>query len=79
MLEQYKKTLAPTQAVIFMIAAAVVRLSHSWSLAGLFFLTMQLAAVVGAAWALRLRGKLLQGHTSHLALGDSPAPTTRGA
>ena len=62
MLEQYKKTLAPTQAVIAMIAVAVLRLSHSWSLAGLFFLTMQVAAVIGAAWALRLRGKLLKGH-----------------
>ena len=62
MLDQYKKTFAPTQAVILMIAAAVVRLTHSWSLAGFFFLTMQLSAVVGAAWALRLRGKFLQGH-----------------
>jgi hypothetical protein len=62
MLDQYKKTFAPTQAVIAMIAVAVLRLSHSWGLAGLFFLTMQLAAVIGAAWALRLRGKLLQGH-----------------
>ena len=62
MLDQYKKTFAPTQAVIAMIALAVFRLSHSWSLAGLFFLTMQVSAVIGAAWALRLRGKLLQGH-----------------
>lgn len=68
MLAQYKKTFVPTQAVIALIAVAVLRLSHSWSLAGLFFLTMQLSAVVGAAWALRLRGKLLQGH---------PAATSR--
>jgi hypothetical protein len=70
MLEQYKKTLAPTQAVIAMIAVAVLRLSHLWSVAGLFFITMQVAAVIGAAWALRLRGKLLKGH---------PAGTTSGS
>ena len=64
MLDQYKKTFAPTQAVIAMIAVAVLRLRNSWGLAGLFFLTMQVAAVIGAAWALRLRDKLLQGHPS---------------
>lgn len=61
MWEQYKKTWMGTQAVILMISAAVFRFSHLWDLTALFFLTMQVGAVVGAAWALRLRGKLLQG------------------
>ena len=49
MKEQYKKTFAPTQAVIALIAIAVFRFSNSWSLAGLFFLTMQASTVIGTA------------------------------
>lgn len=62
MWEQYKKTFVGTQAVIAMIAIGVLRWTHLWDLAALFFVTMQVGAVVGAAWALRLRGKFLQGH-----------------
>jgi len=31
---------------------------HAWDLAALFFITMQVSAIVGAMWGSRLRNKL---------------------
>jgi hypothetical protein len=59
MWEQYKKTFAKTQAVIALVSAgSYLFLGHYVPRALGFFLVMQLAAFVGAAWGVRLRGKV---------------------
>jgi hypothetical protein len=58
MWEQYKKTVWGMQVVIGVIAGAVLVLSHSFGAAAFFFATMQVAAVVGAMWGIRLKGKV---------------------
>ena len=57
MWEQYKKTLGAMQVVIGMVTIGVLLWSRVWPLAGLFFVTMQIAAVIGAMWGHRLKGK----------------------
>lgn len=57
MWEQYKKTFGATQVVIGMVTFGVLLWSRVWSVAGLFFVTMQIAAVIGAMWGHRLKGK----------------------
>ena len=58
MMERYKKTFWGMQAVIWLIAFGVLAWAHMWSLAALFFVTMQIGAVVGAMWATRLKNRL---------------------
>jgi hypothetical protein len=58
MWDQYKKTLWGLQVVIGVIAGAVLVLSHSLGAAAFFFATMQVAAVVGAMWGIRLKDKV---------------------
>ena len=58
MWQQYKKTFLGMQLVIAVITGGVLFWSHLWSLAALFFLTMQVNSVFGAMWAHRLKGKL---------------------
>src|SRR5262245_31305373 len=61
MWEQYKKTLVWTQLVILMVSVLVYFAAHRvWQMAALYFVTMQLFAVLGAAWALRLKRKILR-------------------
>jgi hypothetical protein len=55
MWEQYRKTLWGMQLVIAMITFIVYRGMHHWVPSLVFFTTMQIAAVVGAMWATRLR------------------------
>ena len=56
---QYKKTFVVTQLLICLVTLAVYLGAHRlWVLAALYFLTMQVGAVVGAAWALRLKRKV---------------------
>ena len=57
-LDQYKKTFWRMQAVIVLASLMIWAISHSRDLAGLFFTVMQVASLVGASWAARLRGKL---------------------
>ena len=57
MWEQYKRTFGAIQVVIGMVTFGVVLWSRLWALAGLFFVTMQVAAVIGAMWGHRLKGK----------------------
>jgi uncharacterized membrane protein YfcA len=59
MWEQYKKTFAKTQAVIAMVAAATYfYMGQVPARTAVFFLVMQIGAVVGAAWGVRLKRKV---------------------
>ena len=59
MFERYKKTFVGMQAVICIITVAVYfGMGRVPALAGLFFVTMQLGAFIGAAWAARLKRRL---------------------
>ena len=58
MWEQYKKTIVSIQLVIGVVTAGVFVWRPLWDLAALFFVTMQIAAVVGASWGHRLQNKV---------------------
>jgi hypothetical protein len=58
MREQYKKTLVPTQLLIFTVTVAALIWSHRLMAALAFFVMMQLGAVLGAIWATRLKHKV---------------------
>ena len=59
MWEHYKKTFAKTQATIFLVTAGTYLFLGRYVPRSLsFFVVMQLAAVVGAAWGVRLRRKV---------------------
>ncbi len=58
MWDQYKKTARGIQLVIALVTCAVLIWSRIWSVAALFFVTMQVAAIFGAAWAVRLKAKV---------------------
>jgi hypothetical protein len=58
MWEQYKKTFWGMQMLIVLVTGTVLAWRHIWSLAGLFFITMQVAAVLGAMWGNRLQIKV---------------------
>ena len=58
MWEQYKKTFLRMQVVIAFVTCAALAWTHLWALAALFFFTMQLGAVSGAMWGIRLKEKV---------------------
>jgi hypothetical protein len=58
MWEQYKKTVWSMQALIAAVTCGVLIYSHVIGLAALFFITMQIAAVAGAMWGVRLKQKV---------------------
>ena len=58
MWDQYKKTARGIQLVIGIVTCGVLLWSRTWSVAALFFVTMQVAAVIGARWAVRLKAKV---------------------
>ena len=65
MWEQYKKTAVGIQIVIAIVTIAILILSRTWAAGAMFFVVMQLSAVLGAGWATRLsrlqeRGRLLR-------------------
>ncbi len=65
MWEQYRKTAVGIQIVIAMVTVAVLLWSRVWAAGGVFFVAMQLSALLGAGWAVRLhrlqeRGRLLR-------------------
>ena len=55
MWEQYKKTFAVTQIVILTVAVAVTLWSRAWNAGAMFFVIMQMGAILGAMWATRLK------------------------
>jgi hypothetical protein len=59
MWEQYKKTFAKTQAVILVVTAATYLLMGGLvGRSAVFFVMMQLGALAGAGWGVRLRRKV---------------------
>ena len=59
MWEQYKRTLANTQAVIAVVTAGTyLYMGHVAARSAIFFLMMQVGALAGAIWAARLKRKL---------------------
>lgn len=65
MFEQYKKTALGMQIVIAVVTIGVVVWSRQLAAGGVFFVAMQLSAVLGAGWATRLhrlqeRGRALR-------------------
>jgi hypothetical protein len=61
MLEQYKKNLLGIQ-VLSLAATGWVYfgLTHNWAAAAWIFMVMQVGGVLGAAWAFRLKRKILR-------------------
>lgn len=58
MWEQYKSTLFGMQILISLVTLAIYfRLGHIWQMAALFFVTMQIGNLIGAAWAARLKNR----------------------
>ncbi len=57
MWDQYRKTAKGMQLVIGVVTCSILIWSRIWGLAAVFFVTMQVAAVIGAMWAVRLKGK----------------------
>jgi uncharacterized membrane protein YfcA len=60
MWKQYKKTFVGMQLVIWAITGGVLAWRHLWDLAAMFFVTMQIGAVIGAMWGQRLKSKVLR-------------------
>jgi hypothetical protein len=58
MWEQYRKTVWGMQVLIAVVTCGVLAWSHVFGMAALFFVTMQIAAVVGAMWGMRLKDKV---------------------
>jgi hypothetical protein len=59
MLEQYKKTFRKTQAVILIATVATYYgLGHVAARSAVFFLMMEIGAVLGAMWGVRLKRKV---------------------
>lgn len=57
MWKQYRKTLVSMQLVICAVTGGVFVWRPLWDLAALFFVTMQIAALLGASWGQRLQNK----------------------
>lgn len=59
MWNEYKRTARFIQSAIFLFTVGIYLTFHQLVLvAAMFFVVMQLGAVVGAMWAYRLKGKL---------------------
>ncbi|HYQ00366.1 MAG TPA: hypothetical protein VER96_16935 [Polyangiaceae bacterium] len=69
MWEQYRKTAIGIQVVVAIVTIAVLIWSRNWSVGGLFFVTMQLSAVLGAGWATRLHRLQERGRSLRLGRG----------
>jgi hypothetical protein len=58
MLDQYKSTFVGMQVVIFLVTVGMfLLLQHDWALCLKFFVTMQVASVMGAVWGQRLKAR----------------------
>ena len=58
MWDQYRKTALGMQVLIWLVTFGVLIWSRIWGLAAVFLVTMQIGAVLGAMWAVRLRAKV---------------------
>jgi hypothetical protein len=55
---QYKKTFLRIQILILSVACAILFVTGRLPQASVFFLVMQIGAVLGAMWGVRLQGRL---------------------
>lgn len=55
MWEQYKKTFRGMQIAIGLVVLGVLFVTHNLRVAAVFFATMQIGAILGAGWGLRLK------------------------
>jgi len=69
MWEQYKKTAVGIQVVIAIVTIAVLIWSRNLAAGGVFFVAMQLSAVLGAGWATRLHRLQERGRSLRLGRG----------
>ena len=61
---QYRKTFWPMQAMILLVALAVYfGLDRLFARAAIFWIVMQVAAVIGAFWAVRLKTLVQRGQS----------------
>ena len=60
MWEQYRKTLVATQLFVLSICGLLIYTHAPFTSVALFFVVMQLAALIGARWAARLRRKMAE-------------------
>jgi hypothetical protein len=56
--QQYRKTLVSTQVLIGVITLGVLFRTQRLAAALAFFATMQIGALIGALWAVRLKSKI---------------------
>jgi hypothetical protein len=61
MWEHYKRTFVRMQAMIAVVSMGVLLSTHALPLATFFFVAMQLGAIVGAMWGVRLKEKVRRG------------------
>ncbi|HYP76335.1 MAG TPA: hypothetical protein VER12_10280 [Polyangiaceae bacterium] len=69
MWEQYRKTAKGMQIIIAVVTIAVVIWSHHLAAGAMFFVVMQLSAVLGAGWSVRLRRLQERGRLMRLGRG----------
>jgi hypothetical protein len=55
MWEQYKRTFARMQTIIWVVTIVTLVMSRAWQVGMTFFLVMQVGSVAGAIWGTRLR------------------------
>jgi len=56
---QYRKTLIPTQIVVAIVCLCMLLLFNApWQGVAAIFAAMQIGAILGARWGLRLKGKI---------------------
>ena len=60
MFERYRRTFLGTQVLIAAVTAAIFLKLQVWQTAAVFFVMMQLGAVVGALWASQLKRRIEQ-------------------
>jgi len=58
MWDQYKKTFRGMQAMILLVCVCLYLATQVVAVAAVFFVAMQVSAVLGAVWAYRLRRKI---------------------
>jgi drug/metabolite transporter (DMT)-like permease len=58
MWEHYRKYWMATQIMILVIAAVMLYLGANWRTVLMYFLIMQVWAVLGAAWATRMKRRI---------------------
>jgi len=69
MWEQYRKTAVGIQIVIALVTLVVVIWSRHFAAGGVFFVAMQLSALLGAGWAVRLHRLQERGRSMRLGRG----------